>query len=143
MIKTILRFSLIVLALLILFQLSKASAFVPEISGELILSLGAVLLLGLGGYLGWLSKKAPVKVIESASVKKEIDLEMISRLEVSKREMEVLSLIAEGLSNQEIAERLFISESTIKTHVSNLFVKLDVKRRIQAVSKAKELNIIV
>ncbi|MEM8888690.1 MAG: LuxR C-terminal-related transcriptional regulator [Bacteroidota bacterium] len=142
MIKTILRFSLIILALLILFQLSKASAFVPEISGELILSMGAVLLLGLGGYLGWLSKKRPVTVVETAPIQKQIDEEMITRLEVSKREMEVLALIAEGLSNQEIAEKLFISESTIKTHVSNLFVKLDVKRRTQAVSKAKELNII-
>lgn len=142
MIKTILRFSLIILALLILFQLSKASAFVPEISGELILSLGALLLLGLGGYLGWLSKKRPVEVVEVAPIKKHIDEAMIHKLEVSKREMEVLALIAEGLSNQEIAEKLFISESTIKTHVSNLFVKLDVKRRTQAVSKAKELNII-
>ena len=142
MVKTILRFSLIILALLILFQLSKASAFVPEISGELILSLGALLLLGLGGYLGWLSKKTPVNLVPLSPAKKEIDEEMIRKLDVSKREMEVLALIAEGLSNQEIAERLFISESTIKTHVSNLFVKLDVKRRTQAVSKAKELNII-
>ena len=99
-------------------------------------------MLGLGGYLGWLSKKAPVNLVQVSPVEPEIDQDMIRKLDVSKREMEVLALIAEGLSNQEIAEKLFISESTIKTHVSNLFVKLDVKRRTQAVSKAKELNII-
>jgi ATP/maltotriose-dependent transcriptional regulator MalT len=50
--------------------------------------------------------------------------------------------MAEGLSNQEIAERLFVSLNTVKTHTSKLFEKLDVKRRTQAVSKAKQLHII-
>lgn len=58
------------------------------------------------------------------------------------REMEVLQLIAQGLSNQEIADKLFVSLNTVKTHSSNLFLKLDVKRRTQAVQKAKELNLI-
>ncbi|MBO6761492.1 MAG: response regulator transcription factor, partial [Roseivirga sp.] len=61
---------------------------------------------------------------------------------LTEREMEVLHHIAEGCSNIEIGEKLFVSENTIKTHVSNLFVKLDVKRRTQAVTRAKELRII-
>jgi len=61
---------------------------------------------------------------------------------LSTRELEVLQLIAEGLSNQEIAARLFVSLNTIKTHSSRIFEKLDVKRRTQAIEKAKRLNII-
>ncbi len=64
------------------------------------------------------------------------------KLNISKREMEVLQLMAEGLSNQEIAARLFVSLNTIKTHSSNLFEKMDVKRRTQAVEKAKRMSII-
>ena len=54
----------------------------------------------------------------------------------------MLQNIAEGLSNKEIAEKLFLSESTIKTHVSNLLVKLDAKRRTQAVTIAKSHQIL-
>lgn len=61
---------------------------------------------------------------------------------ISKREHEVLVLIAKGMSNQEIADTLFVSQSTIKTHTSRLFEKLDVKNRTHAIVKAKELGII-
>ncbi|HYD19902.1 MAG TPA: LuxR C-terminal-related transcriptional regulator [Flavipsychrobacter sp.] len=64
------------------------------------------------------------------------------KLGISKREMEILELMAQGFSNQEIAEKTFLSIHTIKTHASNLFMKLDVKRRTQAISRAKELNLI-
>lgn len=64
------------------------------------------------------------------------------KLRISSRELEVLQLMAEGLSNQEIAERLFLSLNTIKTHSSNLFMKLEVERRMQAVEKAKRLSLI-
>jgi two-component system, NarL family, response regulator LiaR len=70
------------------------------------------------------------------------DTSLVTQLELSKRELEILSLLAQGHSNQEIAEILFISLSTVKTHNQNLFEKLDVKRRIQAVEKAKRLNLI-
>ena len=58
------------------------------------------------------------------------------------RELEVLQLIAQGLSNQEIADRLFLSLNTVKTHTSNVFSKLDVQRRTQAIQKAKELGLL-
>lgn len=72
----------------------------------------------------------------------EINEKEIAELGISKRELDVLSLMAQGLSNEEIAGRLFISLNTVKTHSSNIFVKLDVKRRTQAVEKAKRLKII-
>ena len=58
------------------------------------------------------------------------------------REMEVLALMATGASNQEMADQLFVSLNTIKTHTSRLFEKLDVKRRTQAIEKAKRLHLI-
>jgi ATP/maltotriose-dependent transcriptional regulator MalT len=66
----------------------------------------------------------------------------VRRLNLSKRELEVLQLMAGGLSNQEIAERLFVSLNTIKTHSAQIFEKMEVKRRTQAVDMAKRLSII-
>ena len=66
----------------------------------------------------------------------------LNELGLSRRELEVLELMATGLSNQEIAAKLFVSLNTIKTHTSKVFEKLDVKRRTQAVEKAKRLSLI-
>ncbi|HVW96043.1 MAG TPA: LuxR C-terminal-related transcriptional regulator [Mucilaginibacter sp.] len=66
----------------------------------------------------------------------------LNRLRISSRELEVLQLMASGLSNQQIAEKLFVSLNTIKTHSSNLFLKLEVERRTQAVEKGKRLCLI-
>ena len=63
-------------------------------------------------------------------------------LEISEREYQVLEQLAEGLSNREIADRLFVSANTVKTHLARLYAKLDVSRRTQAVSKAKSLRLI-
>ena len=72
----------------------------------------------------------------------EINLPEIEKRGISSRELEVLQLVADGLSNQEIADKLFVSLNTVKTHTSNLFLKLEVARRTQAIQKAKELRII-
>jgi two-component system, NarL family, response regulator LiaR len=72
----------------------------------------------------------------------ETDHKASEKIRLSKREFEILGLMAEGLSNQEIADKIFVSVSTVKTHGANLFVKLDVQRRTQAVKKAKELKLI-
>lgn len=63
-------------------------------------------------------------------------------LGITPRELEMLQLIAEGLSNKEIAERSFISENTVKTHSSRLFDKLGARRRVQAVQRGRELRLI-
>lgn len=66
----------------------------------------------------------------------------LTKLNLSLREYEVLQLLAKGCSNADIASQLFLSLSTIKTHVSNLYAKMEVKSRTQALEKAKRLNII-
>jgi DNA-binding CsgD family transcriptional regulator len=100
----------------------------------------------------WLALKLARPKIHTVIVEKEIyktpataftiNEDQLAKLGLSKRELEVLQLIAEGLSNQEIAGRLFVSLNTIKTHSSRIFEKLDVKRRTQAIEKAKRLNLI-
>lgn len=61
---------------------------------------------------------------------------------LSRRESELLSCLAEGLSNKEIGERLFISEGTVKWHVNNIFSKLKVKNRTQAINAAREIGLL-
>lgn len=70
------------------------------------------------------------------------DVSILQRHGLSKREWEVLALMSDGLSNQEIADRLFVSLNTVKTHTSNLYLKLDVKRRTQAIEKAKRAGLL-
>lgn len=68
--------------------------------------------------------------------------EVLEKLGITPREFEVLELIAQGLTNQEIADRLYVSLNTVKTHTSNVFSKLDAQRRTQAIQKAKALGLL-
>lgn len=115
---------------------------------EIYIGFIAVVFTALGI---WLALKLTKPKKETIIVEKEIyvndaefvqDRNQLEKLNLSKREMEVLELIAQGCSNQEIASQLFVSLPTIKTHSSKLFEKLDVNRRTQAVEKAKRLKLI-
>ncbi len=134
--KTILVFAVLILAILALLHFSKYAILVGDSSVEWIIAVIAILFFFVGIYI---NKRSLKKSSESPT---EIDLKTIEKLEISKREYEVLKAIANGLSNKEIAEQLFLSESTIKTHVSSLLVKLNAKRRTQAIQIAKEINIL-
>jgi DNA-binding CsgD family transcriptional regulator len=70
------------------------------------------------------------------------DAARLGQLGITPRELQILELIAAGMSNREIAEKLFVSENTVKTHSSRIFDKLDAKRRTQAVQRAKEAGLI-
>ena len=134
--KTILVFSALIVALLVLFQLGKYSYFYGDISIEVAIAVVAIIFFVIGVYI---NKKSLTKKSVTSNT---IDSKKINELGISDREYEVLVHISKGMSNKEIADALFISESTIKTHVSNLLVKLDAKRRTQAVQKAKDLDIL-
>lgn len=97
----------------------------------------------------WLALKLSKLKIETKVIEREVIMNgfefnqsAFDALGLSKRELEVLQLMATGLSNQEVADQLFVSLNTIKTHISRLFEKLDVKRRTQAIEKAKKLALI-
>jgi DNA-binding CsgD family transcriptional regulator len=70
------------------------------------------------------------------------DAARLEQLGITPRELQILELIAAGMSNREIAEKLFVSENTVKTHSSRIFDKLDARRRTQAVQRAKEAGLI-
>ena len=101
---------------------------------------GMFLLLGIWMGLKWTSRRQQGTTTLHPPVIP--NAEQVKKIGLSAREQEVLALIARGHSNQEIADQLFVSLSTVKTHVSNVLSKLDVKRRTQAIQKAKELNIL-
>ncbi|PLK45215.1 helix-turn-helix transcriptional regulator [Emticicia sp. TH156] len=122
-------------------------------SMEIYIGSIALLFTGLGIWLALklMSPKVEVKIVEQLIEKPvtkqnndefELNEALLLDLGLSKRELEVLELMASGLSNQEIAGKLFVSLNTVKTHTSNVFEKLDVKRRTQAIEKARRLSLI-
>ena len=86
--------------------------------------------------------KVPVEVPVRVSEPFVADPERVKQLGITPRELEILEAIAAGLSTREIAEKLFVSENTVKTHSSRLFDKLNARRRTQAVQIAKEAGLI-
>ncbi len=120
-------------------------AYPTEIYGGLV----AVIFSALGLYFGlrWSrSKEKEVVVVREVRVAAGepfvLDPGKLKELGITQREHEILGLIAEGLSNREIGERLFVSENTVKPHSSRLFDKLGVTRRVQAVLQGRELGLI-
>lgn len=110
---------------------------------EFIIAAIAVIFLFIGIYINkQRESKNTISESNSTTEKRTVDYAQIEVLGLSKREYEVLCKLAQGHSNKEIASLLFISESTIKTHVSNVYAKLNVKRRTQAIQRAKELQIL-
>lgn len=122
---------------------------------DLYIGAIAVVFTGLGI---WLATKLAKPKLNTVIIEKEvfvrvnpvsakngafvINQKSLEKLELSNREFEVLQWMAKGMSNQEIADQMFVSLNTIKTHSSNLFLKMDVKRRTQAIDKGRQLGII-
>lgn len=154
-IKNILLYAAAMAAIILLLQWMQFKLLVIDHATEIYVTGIAIIFTFLGIWLAKQLTRPKTEVIkETVVVEKEVtvyksaqepfspDIKMIGRLGISQREMEVLQLMAAGATNQEIADRLFVSLNTIKTHTSRLFEKLDVKRRTQAIEKAKRLNII-
>lgn len=136
--------------LLFLLRMLELHFVIIDHAFEVYIGAIAIIFTGLGI---WLALKLAKPKVKTVVVEREIYINnhtgefilneaALNDLNLSKREFEVLQLMAEGLSNQEIAARLFLSLHTIKTHAARLFEKMDVKRRTQAIEKAKRLQII-
>jgi NarL family two-component system response regulator LiaR len=133
--------------LIAVLKLTEYRFLVVEHSVEIYGALVAVLFAGLGIWLGQtLTRKKPAVIIKEvpapATSPFVADETRVSQLGITPRELEILGLIATGLSNREIAGRLFVSENTVKTHSSRLFDKLGAKRRTQAVQIGKTARLI-
>lgn len=133
--------------LIVVLKLIEFRFLVVEHSLEIYGGLIAVLFAGVGIWLGLkLTRKKEVVVVKEVPVPVSQPFALnegrVKDLGITKRELEILELIAQGMSNREIAEKLFVSENTVKTHSSRLFDKLSAKRRTQAVQIGKEMGLI-
>jgi DNA-binding CsgD family transcriptional regulator len=133
--------------LIVILKLTEYRFLVADHSVEIYVALVAALFAGLGIWLGLtLTREKPATVIKEVPVQPVdpfvADEARVSQLGITARELEILGLIAAGLSNREIAGRLFVSENTVKTHSSRLFDKLGAKRRTQAVQIGKTSRLI-
>jgi DNA-binding CsgD family transcriptional regulator len=116
---------------------------------DIYIGLIAIFFTGLGV---WVATQLVKPKVQTVVIEKEILVQqpvefilnetVLKNLNLSSREDEVLQLMAQGFSNADIANKLFLSLSTVKTHVSNLFFKMEVKSRTQAIEKAKRIKII-
>jgi DNA-binding CsgD family transcriptional regulator len=133
--------------LIVLLKLIEFRFLVVEHSFEIYAGLLAAFFAGVGIWLGLkLTRKKEVVVVKEVTVPASQPFALnegrVKDLGITKRELEILELIAQGMSNREIAEKLFVSENTVKTHSSRLFDKLRAKRRTQAVQIGKEMGLI-
>lgn len=143
--KTILLYGGIAGLLIAALKLVEYRFLVVEHSLEVYGGIVALLFAALGIWLG-------LKLTRTRVVVKEVPVAVQgpfvlnaarqAQLGLTNRELEILAQIAAGLSNREIAERLYVSENTVKTHTASVFEKLNAKRRTQAVQLAKEAGLI-
>ena len=138
----IIGFGLLILCLLVLFKISEVNFLEGNIRLEVIVAVVAFIFFFVGLYFNYQSQRKTSEKKEEVHNSAIIDYEQIKKIGLTQREHDVLVKMAEGLSNQEIAHQLFLSESTVKTHVSNILFKLDAKRRTQAIQSAKKLKIV-
>lgn len=145
--KHVLLYGLLGGVLIAALKLIEYRWLVVEYSVEIYGGLVAAVFAGLGIWLGLkLTRRTQTVVVREVVVPAPAtfvrDESRLESLGITPRELEVLELIAAGLSNREIAARVFVSENTVKTHSSRVFDKLGARRRTQAVQLAKELRLI-
>jgi len=145
--RHILLYGLLGGALIALLKWSEYRFLVVEHSLELYGGLVAATFAAVGIWVGLkltrpketvVVREIPVPVGEPFA----LNTGKVEELSITPRELQILQLIAAGFSNREIAEKLFVSENTVKTHSSRVFDKLGAKRRTQAVQMGKEFGLI-
>lgn len=129
--KAILLFGSLSILFMLLFLLQQWSLFVHGSQENEMFVVFGVLFFVLGLIMS-----------KYFRVKGKKNRRLLNNSSLSSQEYKVLQLIANGCSNKEIADQLFIAETTVKSHVSNIFSKLEAKRRTDAVRIGKELNIL-
>jgi DNA-binding NarL/FixJ family response regulator len=145
--KHILIYGVVGGLLIVALRLIEYRFLIESHSIEIYGALVAMVFAGVGIWLGLkLTKTKETVVIKEvavpASTSFALNHDKVNELGITKRELEILQLIAQGLSNREIAEKLFVSENTVKTHSSRLLDKLNAKRRTHAVQLGKQFGLI-
>lgn len=128
--------------LITILKLTEYRFLVVQHSVEIYGGLIAAIFAGLGIWLGLTLTRSKERPTAASAEPFMANENRIRELGITARELEILGLIAAGLSNREIADRLFVSENTVKTHSSRLFDKLGARRRTQAVQLGKQGHLI-
>lgn len=134
--RTILAVAVLSATLMFIIKLFETQFAVGELSIKTYITIIGIIFLSIGVWLGIMYG------YKRNSKNNILPTQPISNTILTERETELLALVAQGLSNKEIADKVYVSENTVKKHLNNLYSKLGVARRTQAVSKAKELGII-
>lgn len=145
--KTVLLYGLLGGVLIVALKLIEYRWLVVEHSFEIYGGLVAAVFASVGIWLGHrLTRRTGTVVVREVMVKAPVifmrDQGKVESLGITPRELEILELISAGLSNKEIAARVYVSENTIKSHSSRIFDKLGAQRRTQAVRRGRELRLI-
>lgn len=134
--KSVWLYGLLLGVLVVVLKMLEYKWLIRDLNWQASVALVAVLFMGIGywvsQHLNRTNKPLPFEVNQAA----------IDALGLSPRELEVLQQLAAGLSNQQIADALFVSLNTVKTHLKNSFVKLEVSSRTQAIRKLKDLHLV-
>lgn len=140
--STVLLYGLIAGLLIAALKLIEYRFLVVEHSLEIYGGAVALVFSAIGLWLGRRLVAPAVPATPAPVAPFIVNSERIRQLGITPRELEILTLIASGLSNREIADKLFVTQNTVKTHASRVFEKLNARRRTQAVQHAKEQGII-
>lgn len=145
--KQVLIFGLVGGVLITLLQWTEFHFVILEHSIAIYGALIAILFAGAGIWLGTRLLAPRERIIEvavpAAPSRLTPDDAARERLGITRRELEILALVARGLSNREIGATLFVSENTVKTHCSRAFDKLGARRRTEAIQRSRELGLLV
>ncbi|MEP6796161.1 MAG: LuxR C-terminal-related transcriptional regulator [Saprospiraceae bacterium] len=147
MTKTVLLFGFCMAILLALLKWAEYSFFARDLALEAYIGIVGLFCTVLGGWIGWnltrpKYKPTPLETDENINAPVLNGITVENKFGLSPREYEVLVLIAHGYSYQEIADQLFLSITTVKTHASNIFSKMDVRRRTQAVMVGQKTGLL-
>lgn len=137
--RTIIIYGIVMAGLIGLLKFVEYKFVIRDIPLEFYIGSVAVMFTAMGVWAGLRLTQPRIVEISGPFERNEANLKNTG---ISKREYEVLELLSSGLSNQEIAEKLFVSTSTVKTHVSSVLAKLDASRRTEAIANAKKMRII-
>lgn len=137
--KTILLFGFLLAILAVAIQFLQYNYFSGSLDQDIYTSIIAIIFTIVGIYIGVNSLKKRTDIPESTEA---VIQSKVKEMRLNEREYEILQLIAKGHSNQGIADQLFLALPTIKTHISNLYMKLGVRSRTQAIHKARVLKLL-
>jgi len=138
--QVLISFALLLSTVILLLWLAQVQQFFTGQIDDMWVAVFCITFLIIGVFVVKNVFRKTTVIVQRSSI---INYVQLSKAGISRREGEILVLIDEGLTNQQIADKLFVSESTVKKHINNIFSKLEVNQRAESVKKAKKLSILL